>query len=739
MSSLGRVVQACARCRRQKLKCDATRPCTLCLRANVECQPRQVLGKRKSVTGGHAHTRDNTLPREPSIAALSTSEPSERDHQQRHRFDRERRTSEDVVHATSPTEGHQYGANSSVINFARHVARDHDLESPEMGSTIPGDAGEVRETSSAWRLQKIRLPSKDIMIQLVQAYFDRVHWFIFILHPSTFMAKADTVLSKPRWTRRDLPDVIVVLAVAAMGLKCVLHDSSWAGHAQLRDEGIIPENLLADLITETRTNVLDVVDAGQIESVQVCLILGTYLIYSGSAHSAWSILSLAISSVYALALHCEVPSDDLDVAAQIRRRTWNHAVIADTFSSMIYGRPTSLDSAFARAQPLHEMDDTVIDGPLGLSGEAVLSSGNRSALAFHILRYKLYSINKHALSTFRLLRLGDVLSEDELESLVESVKEIEHLLAEWRKNLPTYLTMEHYDDGLEHNDPLQPRGSPGTIDEATRKLMLQAIVLQITYDSTVIFVRRPLIEHKVATKPSGSLTSAAYKYRQKSLSVAVDAALRISRLPLAELDNSLALSFLFMHFFTAGVILCIIPPTEPFSARSQESKAGVMRIIRASRVLGSNSKIGKHLDELLTALLSATIQRELNTALDPQTVMLNAEHLAQSSTLQNSDLVLGQTESSQPLIPGELSQDRIDEGLAPSPRDMSGIQDSSEISFSGQQPQQDYHSAMLSQLEDSNFQFDAHLDETFGAFGQVMFNLLPDDPYTPWNWGGSLR
>ncbi|KAJ5226611.1 uncharacterized protein N7469_006617 [Penicillium citrinum] len=33
-----KVGRACGRCRRQKLRCDIQRPCTLCLRAGVECQ-----------------------------------------------------------------------------------------------------------------------------------------------------------------------------------------------------------------------------------------------------------------------------------------------------------------------------------------------------------------------------------------------------------------------------------------------------------------------------------------------------------------------------------------------------------------------------------------------------------------------------------------------------------------------------------------------------------------------------
>lgn len=753
MASLGRVVQACERCRKQKLKCDATRPCTLCLRASTECKPRQVLGKRKA--GQDAPPRETVVnfPMEPS------KNPSEIDYNRSKQL--ERRATDDLIPASSPTEQQQFGANSSVINFARNVARDHDLESPDLSSTIPGDAGDIREIGSAWSLRGMQMPPLPIMRSLIQAYFDRVQWFIFLFHEPSFVARAESVLRKPQWTRQDLPVVVVAITVAAMGLKCVLHDSSWHGHQRLELEGLNSRVLLADFISEIRIHMLDLVDDGQIETVQVCLILGTYYIYNGSAHAAWSILSLAVSTAYALALHCESPLDDHDVELQVRRRTWNHVIIADTFSSMIYGRPTGLDAAFARVQPLCEMDDTAINGPVPRSGDEIAPHGTRSTLAFHILKYRLYSITKHALSTLRLLRLNNPLSEEDANSLLDTIRQTEHHLSDWHSQIPDFLTMEYYNTGLRDTDASQalPSQNSPTTNQTDRILMLQAITLQATYDSSVIFLRRPLIEHRLNLNGATGGATSASEYRERSLDIAIEAALRISRLPLGELEHHLVLSFVFMHFFTAGVILCIVPPTEPFSPRSQECKSGVMRIIRTSRAHGNSSKMAKHLDELLTPLLSATIQRELNNALDPQSVALNTESIGQSARIQNDELGTATPQRSEPFLLDQSSQFPPPQHFVANVGMSPPVREPLQQQFSHDLPQAGYQNPGMTQVDNSDFQFDAHLDETFGAFGQskfspflqhplsgklsddmtVMFNLLPDDPYSPWNWGGTLR
>jgi hypothetical protein len=352
-----------------------------------------------------------------------------------------------------------------------------------------------------------------------------------------------------------------------------------------------------------------------------------------------------------------------------------------------------------------------------------------------VLKYRLYSINKQALSTFRLLRLNSPLSEDDLISLEGSIRRLEQQLSDWRKNIPGFLTMDYYDRFRASDPSSQPRDREfQNLDENDRKLLLQALTLQILDDSSLIFFCRPLLEHRVSTKISGQASLSALRYRKYVLGVAVEAALRISRMPMKALENSLALSFLFIHFFTAAAVLCIIPPNEPFSTRAQESKTGVLRIIQASRTLRDTSNIAKHANELLTALLGATTQRELKNALggqesgregSPVATAFDAPEILPRASVQH----LTTHDRNQPLSAERdmpLENDHVTINVSvPKVRD--GPPTDQQYP-TGASPAA-YTATSFASLDDYGFQFDGQLDETFGAFGQSKYftykNMMP--------------
>ncbi|KAK4949685.1 hypothetical protein LTR10_011526 [Elasticomyces elasticus] len=730
MTSTGRVTQACARCRRQKLKCDTLRPCLLCVRARVECEPRSVSDRASPARRRRTVPQTNppstlyhsespvsaaNLPSFPTNGVnpngqnLSSRPPQP---QQSPRGDGR------DVSEQSPNESQQYGANSSVIGFARNVFRSNDLASPSITSTIPGDQGVLHQPGSRWTLQTMVMPPPPVMRLILKAYFDRVHWFIFLFHEPSFTGRAEQLLSTTSWMRQDQPAMMAILTAAATALKCVLNDTAWAGHSLLASYGLDAKSLLSNLIAEVRLHLLDILDDSQIETVQVCLLLGTYYIYHGSPSLAWSILGMAIRTAYALALHCEDPEDEQKITTQVRHRTWNHVTIADTFAATIYGRPAGLDAAFAQFQPLCELDDThVAPGPThpDASGHAI---SGLSGLSFHILKYRLYSISRQAVDKFRLLRLKDPLSPEDQEAL----------LVAWQREVPPHLSGDLWRN-VDHAGPYAPelQSLAHVNEEQARIFLLQALVLQLTYDSTLIMVHRPLLEHKMASSSDHSQSS--HIFVSRSLEVAIEAALRISRISMLQLNHSLSLSFAFMHFFTAGVILCIPPARQPFSTVAQDAKAGIMRIILACRGLGSSGQIARHIDQLLTALLRVTVLREMDNALHNQSsVPALPEQQQQFESADRSNDVRLPT-SDRAFSYNQLPASALT--AVPSatslPTQLTG-QGDAQFSFD-----------LGSMHDNTGIAFDTQLDEAFGTFGQMMFNLQPDDPYTPWNWGSRSR
>lgn len=508
-------------------------------------------------------------------------------------------------------------------------------------ATIPGDSspgpGSLPGAGGPrWRLHTMQMPPARVIETLLSIYFRKMHWFIWIFHEPSFMADARRVLSAPAWHRRDMSKVLVTLTVAAVGLKCANQDTSPRGQELLASLSPEPQKLLDQMVAEVRLHLLDLLDDNCIETVQVCLLLSAFYIFHGSASLGWVTIGLTARAAYALELHCPSHSHD-PVADQVRRRCWNHLTVADTFASQIYGRPATLDPAFSELLPLSDIDDTPLDlardrrGRRGRQGPGPGPGPGVSASTFHWLKYKLYAIIMETLSTFRLLRLHSPLTADELQSLLDAVARIEARLAEWRRDLPPLLDSrdlsEHgqepgphgpgdaaEDDDNDDNDDYDDDDDDGNDQgrDDRRRLRLQACHLQVVYNSAIILAHRPLLESSLSPEHRQGVPEAMSESVSRSFDASIRAALRISRTPIMLFRDEFCMAFMFVHLFTAGVILCIPPTTHPYSLTAQESRAGVFRIIQAAKSLSQHSQIARHTERLLGDLLRLSLHREVD-------------------------------------------------------------------------------------------------------------------------------
>lgn len=467
----------------------------------------------------------------------------------------------------------------------------------------------------------MRCPDYAVMQALIDVYFDRMHWFICIFHEPSLRTSAANVLSRHTWRRDELGTVLVCLTISAVGLQCIIHEPSWHGHQLLQENSLEPQLLLDSLVKEVKFHLWDLLDDCCIETVQVCSMIGTYYIFHSSPALSWSLLGLSVRMAYALALHCD---DDADpeqdpIKAQVRRRNWNHIMVADTFAATIYGRPLSLDSAFSWVQPLQDLDDLGM-GPT-LSRHPLLTRQNHknkttiTLSTFHVLKSRLYEIIREALNRFRLLRLQNPVSAANLESLVQSVQHIRGLLDVWTSELPPLFDCGSGRRG-EILKELRSIPCPTQLEQkARRHLSLQLQTLHLTYDSALIFVHRPLLEYRGSAELLRILPAHIPQVVADSLHLSVHAALRMSQVPIADFEGNFAISFILMNIFTAGVILCIPPTVWPFSPTAQDAKTGTLRIIRASRAIKRVNRIALHTEQLLTRLLKLSLQQEVDNGL----------------------------------------------------------------------------------------------------------------------------
>ncbi|KAJ6020492.1 hypothetical protein N7540_005996 [Penicillium herquei] len=620
-------------------------------------------------------------------------------------------------------------------------------------------ADRSRGTYAQWKLQNITLPPLEVMNELFDAYFDRVHWFICLFYEPSFRQMSSDLLQHTSWDRSDLGKVQVLLIVAGLGLHCVQNDTEWSSHEKLAAAGIDPTQFLDSLINEVRSSFVDLLEECSVESVQVCILLGTYYIYHGSPTLAWGILGQAVRSAYALAMHCQDNPASTDIPTQVRYRVWNHVMVADTFSAMIYGRPISLDPAFSHLLPLCELGDTQLPPSLVLPPDN--SGRHLTGLSFHIFKHSLYEVVRSALNKFRLLFSHQTISPEQLDSLVSIVQEAGLALEEWRLSLPDFLNWDQWNE----DGPVALLPEEWTLSFPDRKvrkqLILQALSLQLTYDNAIVFIYRPILEYRSYIESQ----QISPQIVRLSLNVALKAAMRISRVSIHWFENEFAISFLLMNFFTAGIILCIVPTVFPFSDVSHEARTAVLRIVHTSRVLQDSNRIARHTEQLLSTLLRLSLQQELESGLrqDPHVTNLGHASDVQPLSVTTSDRerhlpsadvnTFPYTGPSAPehagihSLPTQAYGGRFD--TAPqmaTTRDISATSNlgASEVEFSvlgyGQQSE-----------------IDTQLDETLGAFGQgilcwfpgfsfyiwanshlVFFNLVPGDPLSAWTWGSRL-
>ncbi|CAG8098809.1 unnamed protein product [Penicillium olsonii] len=605
-----RTPQACDRCRRQKLKCDRSRPCVLCTHAGHKCETSQRMTRRtrRRNTGRAQPTRLVTnKPIAPAIqAAPSTLHSIGSTAETSHGAD-----DSNLYAGKSPKEP-QSGANASAIDFARRVFNEEEAGRTLTGASIPGDTGVTTFDNSLWHLTDVELPPEDVMLALIDVYFERMQWFVMLFHEPSFRQTARRIISGNAWRRQDLSPTMAVLAVAMIGLQSVLPDQNWPGHEILRKHSIDGTRLMHGFINEIRRNLLDISVDCRIEAVQVCFLVSSYYVYHNSPSIAWTVSGMAVRSAYALDLYTKSSQYENPVVDEIRSRCWNHAIVADTFTSIIYGRPSSIDTGLVALHSIRDMDDLVLD-PLLLRNEWISATGSPvTSAGFFSMKYELYDIIRHILSRLRRLQVKSESTEDDLRAVAEASQESEDQLNSWRKRVPQLFDFEYwgYDDRLQQFEQ-QIEGLPVRAKRQAETIILQAACLQLTYDGALIQARRPLLEQRITSACSRSVADAIHE----SLKVATAAALRISRIPVLRFKHHFAESFVSLQQFTAGVILCIPPTSQPFTTVAHEAKAGIMKIIHASTAFGSHNRIAKQTAQLLTDLLKVTAEREITGAL----------------------------------------------------------------------------------------------------------------------------
>ncbi|RDH31280.1 hypothetical protein BDQ94DRAFT_180368 [Aspergillus welwitschiae] len=532
-----KVSSACQRCRQRKLGCDQQRPCQLCVRAGAACISR----------GGSS----------PAGVVASVEEPG--DSPGRREGDIHNDRLETVILP-----------ESNIVDLSCQMLRgqgkrrglSHDT------SALPGgmnSAVSVATRSISWRdLVGLPLPPKTVLDTFMALFFDSVDWFMMMFHEESFRQRYENLMASTIIPEGENSNFLwLVRLVLGLGAYYGSLDALGADADSMKQ-------LSQDLLMQIEQNILAIIDLPSLETVQICVLLGSFHLFNGRPNAGLMTLTGGLKTAQVIGLHRELKWRGLsDVARETRRRSWWALEVADKYAAVAFGRPCTVDDSNCEVASISDIK---------IYGHEETRQG--PSLEYHQWKFKLYRI------------VGPLLSRRLQANRLESLTAIHTQLSSWKNELPDKLRLETYKD-----DPK----SESRIPE------MQALVLQLTYDNLQIILHRSAA---FGYNERGFHSNSGATPHNSSREQLLESALRTSKLHQhAQLLQSCRKTHAVMHIgiclFTAGVVLCAIALAQPLSVASQKAKEGVMRILR----LQEDSVSSQH----LLSIQSVQILRDLVT------------------------------------------------------------------------------------------------------------------------------
>ncbi|PKX90165.1 Zn(II)2Cys6 transcription factor [Aspergillus novofumigatus IBT 16806] len=613
-----RVSSACERCRRHKTRCDPFRPCSLCARAKVDCQPLPASRTRRDSTRKAKRTlRSHERQRTASTAAAD--QPSESFDGASNGAPSVGATNHDSRITTDGRVTHpavDYGEAESTMGIVQKICelgRQHIDE--QATSAIPGyrASTSVAKRHAATVGQRLPiasilgqdLPPTDMMYSLLEDYFDAVHWFSLAIYEPTFRRKLLSVADGLAYPSQK--SFLLLLAV-------VLGMGAWYRSQRrttdLTDNGDW-QQLSANLLKIVESHILELMDQPSVTAAQICILFGSYHVYHGRPNLSFSLLGATIKISQAAGLHRE-PSRGSFEDIEERKRVWWTIYTWDRFASITYGRPLGINDKDCNLNmPADIFENPYFVAPRSEQGYTVCYSTYQRELN------RLYLMASTALEAIFGSRTSGSSEELAGDAYVALVKEATQNLQRWRNELPEHLVLD-----LER-DFLPDSGL------SARAHALQSLSLQLTYDNILIVLHRPLLARQVdhlstnpqrdpaldAVSPNASVTSPVHWW---------NAALRTSRvteLPvLAQLaTDSHLVAFLAINLFNAAIVLAVMALSDPLSDTAQVVKRTITRILRLQDLLGKRSALSKQSTTVLKNVVTLLLRRESEAILAPIT------------------------------------------------------------------------------------------------------------------------
>ncbi|KAG0153631.1 hypothetical protein PDIDSM_2285 [Penicillium digitatum] len=632
--------------------CDPVRPCSVCIRANVDCQLPPTIQPRRATLPKRLGSKKapRTDQRRSKLSPVTPTEKSPDENGpirgqilpgQSRSIDTHPRgedTDFPVGDGDMPS-SLNCGEAESAIGIARRICQlgNHNIDE-QTTSAIPGYQASVGvsmadsvtgQRAPISSILRQPFPPMELVCSLLEEYFDAIHWFSLAVYEPKFRKSLLSIADGSAH-----PSQRPFLVLLAMMLAMASWYRSKKSCTDPTENGEDMKKLNADLLGLVESNLVELMDQPSVASAQTCILLGSHHVYHGRPNLSFSLLGATIKMAQSLGIHRGLQRGDFENIEE-RKRVWWTIYTWDRFASITYGRPLGINDKDCNL----DMPADVFENPNFVAP----ASGEASLICYSTYQRELnqlYLIASPALKTVfgsRTLRTSEQLNGDTYLTLVRQVTEN---LQKWRSCLPSHLA-------LDLNRDLNPNDRP-----SLRAYALQSLSLQLTYDNVLIVLHRPLLARQVdhlytvnkqaaeesrtdntmynpTTAPSVAQSrlspDSAFSHTQiTSPDLWKNAATRTSRvteLPaLAQLATESHLcAFLAINLFNAAIVLAVIALSEPLSDTAQEVKRTITRILRLQDLLGRRSALSKQSTAVLRNVVIMLLRRESAAMLAPIT------------------------------------------------------------------------------------------------------------------------
>ncbi|KAF2139778.1 uncharacterized protein K452DRAFT_336513 [Aplosporella prunicola CBS 121167] len=611
-----KVNSACQRCRRHKSRCDLFRPCTLCVRADVECVSASHGETHASTNSGRRRrvdeaTHEQSRVRSPTPACANARQPS--------------------VYESNGTQTPQFGRSSSNVDYGeaestmgitrkifqlgrrtidnRAISAIPDGEVVPCGSS-PNQASLQKRPISA--ILSYSLPSRQVTEMLLEEYFDSVHWFSLVIHEPIFRKQYESVADG-----FGCPDQkgFLILLTTVLGIAAwYLSQKGIDGQSQDTED---MKQWSSELLRHTESQMYEIITEASLVSVQTCILLGSYGLYHGKPSSSFALLGAAIKTGQALGLHRETSRGEVHDREE-RKRVWWTIYTWDRFASITYGKPLGINDKDCNvSMPAEFVENCRFDREKAET--PICYSAYQRELNM------LYLIASPMLETIFGIRTSGSLDAAAMAHHSALIDRIHEQLTQWRQQLPSHLVFN-----LNKDCQLDP---PAQV-KAHR---LQSLSLQLTYDNIVVVLHRPFLAQQVDdlfkaltdSRPEPLSTSTASAVPQYPVGSGMSSSelwwnaavqtSRVTELPhLAQLATDTHLvAFLAINLFNSAIVMVVCALSDPLSDRAQEAKRTITRIYRLQELVGRRSKLSMQSSVVLQDVIRLLLNRVAEAMLAP--------------------------------------------------------------------------------------------------------------------------